>query len=113
VAGGLNAFSGMDLDKRSGLMPAEITVVLHVTEDRTRSGGAQAGAAAGAGKLMVDFSAQETETRGNQIAFKFQNVLLAEKNSILGAKSPDEIAALLHALTNQNFLLKSVPPPGR
>jgi hypothetical protein len=113
VAEGLNAFSAAKLDQRSGLMPEEVTVVLNLTEARSRSGGAQAGVADGPAKLLVDFSQQRTETRGNQITFKFQNVLLAEKNAIVGSKSPDEIASLLQGITNQNFVLKGVQAPGK
>jgi len=110
VAAGLNAFSAMNLDKRSGLMPDEVTVVLNITEARATSGDAQAGVAEGPGKLLVDFSRQRTETRGNQITLKFQNVLLAEKSTIVGSKSPEEIAALYQGLTNANFVLKVSPP---
>ena len=110
VAEGLNAFSAMPLDKRSGLMPDEVTVVLNVTEARTTSADAQAGVAEGPGKLVVDFSRQRTETHGNQITLKFQNVLLAEKSSIVGSKTPEEIAALCQGLTNQNFVLKTAVP---
>jgi hypothetical protein len=111
VADGLNAFSAMSLDKRSGLMPDEVTVVLNITEARSSSGGGQAGVADGPAKLMVDFSHQRAETRGNQITLKFQNVLLAEKNTIAGSRTPEEIAALVQGLTNSNFMLKSVVPP--
>ena len=110
VAEGLNAFSAMPMDKRSGLLPDEVTVVLNVTEARTTGIDAQAGATEGPGKLVVDFSRQHTETRGNQITLKFQNVLLAEKSSIVGSKTPEEIAALCQGLTNQNFVLKTVIP---
>lgn len=109
VAAGLNAFSAMNLDKRSGLMPDEVTVVLNVTEAKTTSGDAQAGVTEGPGKLLVDFSHQRTETHGNQITLKFQNVLLAEKSTIVGSKSPEEIAALYQGLTNANFVLKIAP----
>jgi hypothetical protein len=112
VAAGLNAFSAMKLDQRSGLMPDEVTVVLNVTEANATAGDAQAGVAEGPGKLVVDFSRQRTETRGNQITLKFQNVLLAEKSTIVGAKSPEEIAALYQGLTNANFVLKVAPPKG-
>ncbi len=110
VAAGLNAFSAMNLDKRSGLMPDEVTVVLNVTEEQTTSGEAQVGTTQGPGKLLVDFSRQRTETHGNQITLKFQNVLLAEKSTIVGSKSPDEIAVICQGLTNANFVLKSVAP---
>ena len=106
VAAGLNAFSAMNLDKRSGLMPDEVTIVLNLTEEKSTSAEAQGTLAQGPGKLMVDFSHQVTETRGNQITLKFQNVLLAEKSSIVGSKSPEEIAAMMQGLTNQNFMLK-------
>ena len=91
VAAGLNAFSAMKLDQRSGLMPDEVTVVLNVTEANATAGDAQAGVAEGPGKLVVDFSRQRTETRGNQITLKFQNVLLAEKNTIMASRihAPD------------------------
>ena len=111
VAEGLNAFAAMPLEKRSGLLPDEVTVVLNVTEARTTGIDAQAGATEGPGKLVVDFSRQHTETRGNQITLKFQNVLLAEKSTIVGSKTPEEIADLCRGLTNQNFVLKSVMPP--
>ena len=110
VADGLNAFSAMNLEKRSGLMPDEVTVVLNITEARGSSAGGQAGVTDGPAKLMVDFSRQRTETRGNQITFKLQNVLLAEKNSIVGSKTPEEIAAMLQGVTNANFVLKVAPP---
>ena len=110
VAEGLNAFSSLPLEKRSGLMPDEVTVVLNLTESQQTSGEAQAGLTDGPGKLMVDFSRQQSETRGNQITLKFQNVLLAEKNSIVGSKTPEELAAMLQAVTNQNFMLKVAPP---
>lgn len=110
VADGLNAFSAVKLDQRTGLMPDEVIVVLNVTEARTAGGGGQVGVTDGPAKLMVDFSRQHTETRGNQITLKFQNVLLAEKNSIVGSKTPDEITALLQGITNQNFVLKGVAP---
>ena len=45
VADGLNAFSAMKLDQRSGLMPDEVTVVLNITEAKATSGDAQAGVA--------------------------------------------------------------------
>lgn len=110
VAAGLNAFSAMNLNQRSGLMPDEVTVVLNVTEADSASGDAQAGVTEGPGKLLVDFSRQRTEARGNQITLKFQNVLLAEKSTIVGSKSPEEIAALYQGLTNANFVLKVAPP---
>ena len=110
VAEGLNAFSSMPLEKRSGLMPDEVTVVLNLTESQQTSCEAQAGLTDGPGKLMVDFSRQQTETRGNQITIKFQNVLLAEKNSIVGSKTPEELAAMLQSVTNQSFMLKVSPP---
>ena len=110
VAAGLNAFSAVNMDKRGGLLPDEVIVVLNVTETKTTSGDAQAGVAEGPGKLLVDFSRQRTETSGNQITLKFQNVLLAEKATIVGSKSPEEIAALYQGLTNANFMLKVAPP---
>ena len=112
VAEGLNAFSAMPLEKRSGLMPDEVTVVLNITNTKETSFDVQGNLVEGPGKLMVDFSHQDAETRGNQITLKFQNVLLAEKSSIVGSKSPDEIATLLQGVTNQNFMLK-VTAPGR
>ena len=113
VAAGLNAFSAMNMDQHSGLMPDEVTVVLNITEADTTSGDVQAGLAEGHGKLLVDFSRQHAETRGNQITLKFQNVLLAEKSSIVGSKTPEEIAALYRGLTNANFMLKVAPPINR
>ena len=110
VATGLNAFSAANMDKRSGLLPEEVTVVLNVTEASSTSGEAQAGLAEGPRKLMVDFSRQQSETHGNQITLKFQNVLLVEKSTIVGSKSPEEIATLVQGLTNANFMLKVAPP---
>jgi len=110
VAEGLNAFSAMNLDGRSGLIPEEVTVVLNVTRAEQTEVGAQAGASVDAGKLLVDFSHERTETRGNQITLKFQNILLAEKSSVVGSKSPEEIAALVAALTNAHFVLKTPMP---
>ena len=110
VAEGLNAFSDLHVDKRSGLMPDEVIVVLNITEAQTTTGDAQAGVAAGSGKLLVDFSREHTETRGNQVTLRFQNVLLAEKSTIAGSKSPEEIAAIYQGLTNGNFMLKVAPP---
>ena len=43
VAEGLNAFSDLHVDKRSGLMPDEVIVVLNITEAQTTTGDAQAG----------------------------------------------------------------------
>ena len=110
VAEGLNAFAAMPVDKRSGLMPEEVTVVLNVTQERTTTGEAQAGLTEGPAKLMVDFSQQHTQSSGNQITLKFQNLLLAEKNTIAGSKSPEELAALCQGLTNANFMLKVAAP---
>ena len=110
VADGLNVFSALHVDKRSGLMPDEVIVVLNITEAQTTTGDAQAGVAAGPGKLLVDFSREHTETHGNQITLRFQNLLLAEKSTIAGSKSPEEIAALYQGLTNSNFMLKVAPP---
>ena len=114
VAAGLNAFSAMPLDRRSGLMPDEVTVVLNVTEARTSSAeaGVTAAASASVPKLMVDFSRQDAETRGNTITLKFQNILLADKSTLAGAKSPDELLALINAFTNAGFVVK-LPAPAR
>ena len=112
VADGLNAFSAMPLDRRSGLMPAEITVVLNVSETQTRSAeaGGTLAAAANAPKLTVDFSRQNAETHGNTITLKFQNLLLADKTTLAGTKSPDELLALFNTLTNAGFAVKLAPP---
>ena len=112
VAAGLNAFSAMPLDRRSGLMPAEITVVLNVSETQTRSAeaGGTLAAAANAPKLTVDFSRQNAETHGNTITLKFQNLLLADKTTLAGTKSPDELLALFNTLTNAGFAVKLAPP---
>jgi len=112
VAQGLNAFAAMPLDRRSGLVPADVTVVLNVTESRTDTaeGGVTAAAATAAPKLMVDFSRQTTETHGNQITLKFTNLLLADKTTLAGAKSPDELMALFGALTNAGFVVKMPAP---
>lgn len=111
VAQGLNAFSAMPLDRRSGLVPADVTVVLNVTEARTDTteGGVTAAATA-VPKLMVDFSRQTTETHGNQITLKFTNLLLADKTTLAGTKSPDELMALFGALTNAGFVVKMPAP---
>lgn len=109
VAAGLNAFGAQNLEKRAGLLPDEVIVVLNVADEQTISAGATANASAGAGRLLVDFSRQDKETRANQITIKFRNLLLADKTTILGAKSPEEIAVLYQGLTNANFLLKAQP----
>ncbi len=107
VASGLNAFSAQSLEKRSGLLPDEVIVVLNVSDEQTSTAGASVNAAAGTSKLLVDFSRQDSETRANQITIKFRSLLLAEKSTILGTKSPEEIAAIYQGVTNANFLLKA------
>ena len=112
VADGLNAFSSMPLDRRSGLVPEEITVVLNVTAARATDAGAGLGlpAADAMPKLAVDFSRQSSETHGNQITLKFRSLLLAEKNTLAGTKSPQELAELYSALTNAGFMVEFAPP---
>ena len=109
VAAGLNAFAAQNLEKRAGLLPDEVIVVLNVSDEQTFSAGAGANAAAGTGRLLVDFSRQDRETRANQITIKFRNLLLADKSTLLGTKSPEEITAIYQGLTNANFLLKAQP----
>ena len=66
---------------------------------------------AGAPKLTVDFSRQNVETHGNTITLKFQNLLLADKTTLAGTKSPEELLALFNTLTNAGFVVKLAPPP--
>ena len=111
VAGGLNAFAAMPLDKRTGLVPDQVTVVLNVTRTTDSTAGVNGGLAVDPGKLVVDFSHRDTETQGNQITLKFSSLLLADKYSVLGSHTAAQIDDLIRGLTNAGFIVKSPPPP--
>jgi len=111
VAGGLNAFVAMPLDKRTGLVPDEVTVVLNVTRTTDSTAGVNGGLAVDPGKLVVDFSRRDSETQGNQITLKFSNLLLANKSTLAGSLTPAQIDDLIRGLTNAGFIVKSPPPP--
>lgn len=110
VAEGLNAFSAMNLDQRSGLLPAEVTVMLNVTATRKTDAGVGLTTPDAPSRLMVDFAHEQTESRGNQVTLKFQNVLLADKSALISTRSPADISALVQALTNSGFMVKLAPP---
>jgi hypothetical protein len=111
VAGGLNAFAAMPLDKRTGLVPDEVTVVFNVSRMSDSAAGVNGGVSVDPGKLVVDFSRRDSETQGNQITLKFSNLLLAGKTSIAGSLTPAQIEELIRGLTNAGFVVKSPPPP--
>lgn len=110
VAAGLNAFAAMPLDRRTGLVPDEVTVVLNVSRVSDTTAGVNGGVSADPGKLVVDFSRRDSEAQGNQITLKFSNLLLAGKTSIAGSLTPEQIEERIRGLTNAGFVVKSPPP---
>jgi len=111
VAKGLNKMYDIGKDyPKTGLTPAEVTVVFNVSASATDKG--KLYIEAGATTLDVlqitkagaEMGSEIQASRGNQVTVKFTNLFLsASKDSLIMVKTPEEIKKLLNVLKDAGY----------
>ena len=99
-------FRAAEGDLRVGLIPAEVAVTFNISATATDSQ-----------KIYVDLNptvvpikaggeagSTVTNTRGNQISIKFQNLFITPKDTLLTMKTPDEIDKLFEMMKKNGVI---------
>lgn len=116
VGEGLYEMKVAQKDVKTGLIPSEVTVKFNITASGTDDGKlyvelSSVPAAGATGKAGGELGSRLSAERGNQITVKFTNILLAETNSLVFTKTPDEIKLLLDTLQKAGIQVYKVPEP--
>ena len=102
VATGLNEMYAIRKDHpKSGLLPAEVTVVFNISAKANDEGklyveaGATPADVLKIAKIGAEAASKIEASRGNTVTIKFTNILFAPKETLVMTKSPEDIAKLL------------------
>lgn len=105
VATGLNNMYDMRKDHpKSGLMPAEVTIVFNISASTKDEGklyieaGATTAEVLKIAKAGAEVGSKIETSRGNQVTIKFENILFAPKDTFIMTKTPEDILKLLDTL---------------
>lgn len=105
VATGLNKMYDIRADyPKSGLIPAEVTVIFNISASAKDEGklyieaGATPADVLKLTKVGAEVGSTIEASRGNQVTIKFSNLLFAPKDTFVMTKNPDDIEKILEAL---------------
>lgn len=110
----LNQMSQMPVEKKNGLVPAEVSVTFTITAGKKEGKTASinvvpTGIIKEISGLSAGWVSEATESRGNTITIKFRSILFANEKELVAQKTPEELSELYDRLEKEGWNVKFAP----